>query len=60
MNTKMKKIILKALQTPVPDAQEKANFLRTLPKPQIGTWQFLLRQAAFLRRPPASEGIAMY
>ena len=38
------------LQAPMPDRQVKANFLRTLPKPQISTWQFILRQAAFLRK----------
>lgn len=50
MNIKVKKNILKVLQAPMPDGQAKANFLRTLPKPQIGTWQFILRQAAFLRK----------
>ena len=50
MNIKMKKTILKVLQAPMPDEQAKANFLRTLPKPQISTWQFVLRQAAFLRK----------
>ena len=50
MNIKMKKNIMKVLQAPMPDQQAKANFLRTLPKPQISTWQFILRQAAFLRK----------
>ena len=50
MNIKMKKTILKVLQAPMPDGQAKANFLRTLQKPQINTWQFILRQAAFLRK----------
>ena len=50
MNIKMKKTILKVLQAPMPDGRTKANFLRTLPRPQISTWQFLLRQAAFLRK----------
>ena len=50
MNIKTKKNILKVLQAPTPDGRVKANFLRTLPKPQISTWQFLLRQAAFLRK----------
>lgn len=50
MNMKMKKNILKVLQAPMPDGQVKANFLRTLPKLKISTWQFLLRQAAFLRK----------
>ena len=50
MNIRLKKNILKVLQAPMPDAQAKANFLRTLSKPQISTWQFLLRQVAFLRK----------
>ena len=50
MNIKVKKDILKALQAPIPDEQAKAKFLKTLPKPQISTWQFVLRQAAFLRK----------
>ena len=50
MNFKMKKKIQKVLQAPMPDEQVKASFLRTLPKPQISIWQFVLRQAAFLRK----------
>lgn len=50
MNNKLKKNILKVLQAPMPDQQAKANFLRTLPKPQISTWQFVMRQASFLRK----------
>ena len=50
MNIKMKKNILRVLQAPMPDQQAKADFIKTLPKPQISTWQFILRQAAFLRK----------
>ena len=50
MNIKIEKNIQKVLQTPMPDEQIKMNFLRTLPKPKISTWQFVLRQVTFLRR----------
>lgn len=50
MNIKTKKYIQKVFQAPMPDVQAKAIFLRTLPKPQISTWQFVWRQAAFIRK----------
>lgn len=50
MNIKVKRSIQKILQAPMPDEQIKANFLRTFPRSRISTWQFLLRQAAFLRK----------
>lgn len=50
MNFKIKKNIQKALKAPLPDQQTKAKFLRTLPKPQISMWQFILRQVTFLRK----------
>lgn len=50
MSIRIKKTIQKTLKAPMPDEQIKARFLRTLPKPQISMWQFILRQASFLRK----------
>ena len=50
MNIKIERNIQKVLQAPMPDEREKASFLRTLPRPQISMWQFVMRQADFLRK----------
>lgn len=50
MNKKMKRCIQKAFEAPQPNQQEKANFLRSLPQPQISIWKFILTQAAYLRK----------
>ena len=50
MNKQLKRSIQKAFEAPKPDQQEKARFLRTLPQPQISMWQFILTQAAYLRK----------
>lgn len=50
MNRRLKKNIQKALESPEPDQQEKERFLRTLPQPQIHMLQFVLIQAAYLRK----------
>lgn len=50
MNKKIKNDIQKAFDAPAPNQQKKVRFLKTLPKPQISTWQFILIQATFLRK----------
>lgn len=50
MNKRIKRSIQKAFEAPKPNQQEKARFLRTLPQPQINMWQFILTQAAYLRK----------
>ena len=50
MNKQMKRSIQKAFEAPKPNQQEKAKFLRTLPKPQISMWQLILTQAAYIRK----------
>lgn len=50
MNKQLKRCIQKAFEAPKPDQQEKAGFLRTLPQPQIHMRQFILTQAAYLRK----------
>lgn len=50
MNRYLKRELKKAFAVPVPNPQEKARFLRTLPQPSIPTWQFLLTQIAYLRK----------
>lgn len=50
MNKQMRQSIQKAFEAPQPNRQEKAKFLRTLPQPQISMWQFVLTQAAYLRK----------
>lgn len=50
MNKKLKNDIQKAFKAPTPNQQEKMRFLRTLPKPKISMWQFILTQATFLRK----------
>lgn len=50
MNKKLKNDIQKAFEAPTPNQQEKMRFLRTLPKPKISMWQFILTQATFLRK----------
>lgn len=50
MNRYMKQELKKTFAVPVPNPQEKARFLRTLPQPSIPMWQFLLTQIAYLRK----------
>lgn len=50
MNRQLKKGLQKAFEAPEPDQQEKKRFLGTLPQPQIRLWQFVLIQAAYLRK----------
>ena len=46
MNTQLKRNIQKAFAAPKPNQQEKVNFLRSLPQPQIGMFRFILVQAS--------------
>lgn len=50
MNKKLKNEIQKVFEAPTPNQQEKMRFLKTLPKPKISMWQFILTQATFLRK----------
>lgn len=50
MNNLLKKRIQKALEAPEPNQQEKARFLKTLPKPKIHMLQFIFIQATYLRK----------
>lgn len=50
MSRKLKKSIQKALEAPKPNQQEKERFLRTLPQAQISLLQFILIQAAYVRK----------
>lgn len=50
MNRQLKKSIQKAFEPPKPNQQEKERFLRTLPQPKISMLQFVLIQAAYLRK----------
>lgn len=50
MNRRLKKNIQKAFEFPKPNQQEKERFLRTLPQPPINMLQFILTQAAYLRK----------
>lgn len=48
--SKLKKEIPEAFEAPKPDRQKKESFLKTLPQPQISMPQFILIQAAYLRK----------
>lgn len=50
MNRYLKQELKKAFAAPLPDPQEKARFLRTLPQPSIPMWRFVLTQTAYLRK----------
>lgn len=50
MNRQLKKSIQRAFEPPKPNPQEKERFLRTLPQPKISMLQFVLIQAAYLRK----------
>lgn len=50
MNHKLKKGIRKAFEAPEPDREKKERFLGTLSAPCIRTFQFLLIQAAYVRK----------
>lgn len=50
MDRQLKKSIQKAFEAPKPDPQKKERFLRTLPQPQISILQFILIQAAYMRK----------
>lgn len=50
MNSQLKKGIQKAFTAPEPDPEEKMKFLRMLPRSRISMLQFVLIQAAYLRK----------
>lgn len=50
MNRRLKVGLQTAFEAPKPDKQEKDRFLRTLPQPRISMLQFILMQAAYLRK----------
>ena len=50
MNNKFKRSIQKAFDSPKPNQQEKARFLRTLPQPRISMFRFILVQATYMRK----------
>lgn len=50
MNGQLKRNIQKAFKTPELDEQKKAEFLKKVPQPPISMWQFILIQAAYLRK----------
>lgn len=50
MNNQLKKGIKKAFTTPEPDRQEKVRLLNMLPRSRISMLQFVLAQAAYLRK----------
>lgn len=50
MNSQLKKGIKKAFTAPEPDRQEKVRFLNMLPRSRISMLQFVLAQAAYLRK----------
>ncbi len=50
MNRYLRQKLQKAFEIPMPDRQEKARFLRTLPRPRISMCQFLLTQIAYFRK----------
>jgi len=50
MNRQLRKNIQRAFEFPKPNQQEKESFLKTLPQPQINMLQFVLTQAAYLRK----------
>lgn len=50
MNRYLKQEIKRAFEVPLPDQQEKVRFLRTFPQPHISMPQFILTQAAYVRK----------
>lgn len=50
MNSQLKKGIKQAFTAPEPDRQEKVRFLNMLPRSRISVLQFVLAQAAYLRK----------
>lgn len=50
MNSQLKKRIRQAFAAPEPDRQAKAGFLNRLPQPRISMPEFILTQAAYLRK----------
>ena len=50
MNSQLKKEIKKAFAAPEPDRQEKVRFLNMLPRSRISMLQFVLAQAAYVRK----------
>lgn len=50
MKKHLKQQLQKAFEAPIPNQQERARFLRTLPKPKISTWQFVFIQFTYLRK----------
>lgn len=50
MNRYLKQEMKKLYEVSVPNQREKARFLRELSQPQLGMWQFILIQIAYLRK----------
>lgn len=50
MNRYLKQELQKAFEVPMSDQQEKARFLRTLPRTRIRMWQFILTQITYFRK----------
>ena len=50
MSKQLKRSIQKAFAVPKPNQQEKVRFLRSLPQPQIGIFQYILVQASYVRK----------
>ncbi len=50
MNKKLRQSIKKAFEAPEPNQQEKARFLNSLPQPHISMKQFIIVQAAYIRK----------
>ncbi len=50
MKRQLKKGIQKVFEAPKPNKREKERFLRTLPQPRISMLQFIMTQAAYLRK----------
>ena len=46
----LKQEIKKAFKAQAPQRQKKENFIRSLPKSRISTWQFMLTQVTYLRK----------
>lgn len=50
MKRHLRQALQKTYETPMPDQRKKAQFLRTLPRFRISTWQFILTQITYFRK----------
>lgn len=50
MNKQLKQRIQKAFEAPTPNHQDKAKFIKTLPRPKISMLKFILIQATYIRK----------